>query len=210
MLGDILPDHRVDLFHLLMSRIEALEIQNYNLISIHEQYVNQLKGYIDDLGENLDTMIDIQMVLNQVYEAQAITKKFLAIRDTLNERDDFISKQKDFYRREKEKLDTSTLYNQNLDVLLCKDKFVELKQKPSAVKGDGDIDILLHDNYIVKTNNIRLRNILLNLLRDNNISNAPIDELNYLINSNCDVILSGDLLYMLNSQAKLIEDSLFK
>jgi hypothetical protein len=214
-LKDILPDHRIDLFHLLMNRIEALEIQNFNLIGLNEQYVNQIKEHIETLVDNLDTLLDIKNVINQVYDAQAITKNFIAVKDTLNERDDFIAQQRDLYIAEKDKLETTTLYNQNLDVLLCKDKRIELKGKKAVeVNQENDNkDILLHDNYILKTNNIRLRNLLIELLKENNNITAPgnlMEQLNYILNTNYDVMLSGDLMYLLNSQAKLIEDNLFK
>jgi hypothetical protein len=208
ILKDILPDHKIDFFNLLMSRIESLEIQNFNLIRLNEQYVNQIKTYIDVLVENLDTLTDMQNVVNQVYAAQAITKKFLAIRDTLNEKEDFITKQKNIYLDTKAKLECITLYNQNQDLLLCKDKHIELNKKSLGIS-TYDEDVLLHDNYILKTNNVRLRSLLIDILKENNI-NAAFEELNYHLNSNYDVILSGDLFYMLNSQAKLIEDNLFK
>jgi hypothetical protein len=196
-----------------MGRIEALEIQNYNLISYNAQCVEEMKSYIDDIVENLEILYDIQRVINQVYDTQAITKEFLIIRDTLNNKDDFIAKQKEAYLSEKEKLETSALYHQNMDVLLCKDKNLELNKQMTQENEDRGDDILLHDNYILKTNNIRLRNLLVDILKDNsnmNLSPNIIDELNYMMNTNYDVILSGDLLSLLNSQAKLIEENLFK
>ena len=49
----------------LGARVEALEFQNYILLSKHEKYSNLINNYIDELVEFIEVISDIKNVVNE-------------------------------------------------------------------------------------------------------------------------------------------------
>lgn len=133
VLSDLFPNVKFDLVKFLSARIEGLEMQNYSLITKNETLSNLTKNTIDELIEYYEVINDIRNVLNQVYEAQAITREFLIIRETLNSRSEYVTKQKDSYLYEKELLEKDTIKEKNIEVLLCKDKIMESRLNSNTI-----------------------------------------------------------------------------
>ena len=224
ILHEIFDKNKIPIISILCDRIEKLEIQNYSLISKNDLYIQMINSYIDELVEYYEVVYDIKNVLNQVYDASALTKEFLIIRETLNNKEDFLKKQKEIYIEEKNQLNSNKLKENNMDVILCKDKILEFKiTKTSNILDDKinyyeniskqtsfDFELIIKENNILKTYNIKLRNLLIDILKDNIIYLDPhmIKEINQIFNSQTELILADDLFYMLNSQAQLIENIL--
>lgn len=118
---------KFDFIRFLNQRIDALELQNFHLISKIEKNNMSMKNYINELNEFYEVISDIRNVVNQVYESQTLTTEFLIIRDTLNHRINYLIDQKEINSIEKEKIENDETKNLNLDLLLCKDKIIESK-----------------------------------------------------------------------------------
>jgi hypothetical protein len=209
----------VPIMNLLLNRIETLEIQNYHLVTKNESMTQMMIGYIDEIIEYYEVVLDIKNVLNQVYDAQTLTREFNIIRETLNNKNEYLKKQKEVFLDDKNQLLFNNVKEMNKDVLLCKDKIEEFKMDKIStildekinyydiVKGESNRDGLVHENHLLRFNNIRLRNLLMELLKDNAIFNESlVEQINNVLNNCFDIILAEDLFYMLNSQAKLIEN----
>jgi hypothetical protein len=118
---------KFDFIRFLNQRTDALELQNYHLISKIEKNNLSMKNYINELNEFYEVISDIKNVVNQVYESQTLTTEFLIIRDTLNHKINYLMDQKEINSAEKEKLENDETKELNLNMLLCKDKIVESK-----------------------------------------------------------------------------------
>ena len=77
------------------------------------------------------------------FEKQSLTKEFLIIRETLNTRDEFLSKQKKFFTAEKDKIYKELIKDLKYQVLLTNDKINENYIKLlDAEKVDGMTSLL--------------------------------------------------------------------
>lgn len=287
MLSDIFNNSGINTLHLLSNRIETLELQNFSLITKLEKMNQVMKDNLNELIEYGEVISDIKNVLNQVYDTQSLTTEFLIIRDTLNNRSNFLATQKENFLQEKEQLSIERYKQINLDILLCKDKITESKVKissnsnlnslnnnniPTSVQGSSKLNIsnvhqnlqnnrlleildekieiyenlknnlaqyedninnnkvrennintletnfacnmtenLLNENYILKTKNIKLRELASKIIKSKSFDINILDEeiitsLNEILNSKKDVVFCEDLFYMLKSQALLIEN----
>jgi len=115
----------VNFIRFLGSRVDALEFQNFKLISKHEKYSLLINNYIDELIEFIEVLSDIKNVVNQVFESQALTKEFLIIRETLNSRDEFLEKQKKYFFSEKEKITKELTQDLKYQTLITHDKITD-------------------------------------------------------------------------------------
>jgi hypothetical protein len=288
MLSEIFNNSGINTVQLLSNRIETLELQNFSLITKLEKMSQVMKDNLNELIEYSEVISDIKNVLNQVYESQSLTTEFLIIRDTLNNRSNFLTSQKENFLQEKERLANEGYKQLNIDILLCKDKITESKVKissssnpnnfnnyniPTPVPGSSKLNIsnisqnvqnnrlleildekieiyenlknnlaqyedyinynktrennniqntemnlacnmtenLLNENYILKTKNIKLRELVTKIIKSKSFDIDMIDEeivsdLNEILNSKKDVAYSEDLFYMMKSQALLLEN----
>lgn len=123
------PGTNFNVVNFLNQRIESLELQNYSLITKLEKFTINMTNYLNEMIEYSEVISDIKNVINQVYETQSLTTEFLIIRDTLNNRGEYLQNQKNQILEEKEKLTDDSYKQINMDILLCKDKMVESKLK---------------------------------------------------------------------------------
>lgn len=144
---------KFDFVRFLNQRIDALELQNFHLISIIEKNHISMKNYITELNEFYEVISDIRNVVNQVYESQALTTEFMIIRDTLNNKINYLNEQKQVNIAEKQRIEKDETKNLNLNMLLCKDKIVESKVYISNYGSNLKISGLNVSTYSNNNNN---------------------------------------------------------
>lgn len=154
ILSEIFNNDEVNFNRFLGSRVEALEFQNFKLLSKHEKYSVLINNYIDELVEFIEVISDIKNVVNQVFESQALTKEFLIIRETLNSRDEFLEKQKKFFLAEKEKISKELVTDVKYQILLTHDKITENYLKLLETERAEGMNALIIDK-IEELNNIK-------------------------------------------------------
>lgn len=130
MLRTIFPDSCLDLTKFLSDRVESLEFQNFNLLAKNQKYSYVIKNYIEELVEYSEVIVDIKNVLNQVFESQSLTREFLIIRETLNNRNDYLLRKKDEFLQHKESIESEMMVEQNNE-FLCNNKIAEFSLIPS-------------------------------------------------------------------------------
>ncbi len=182
--NNIINNEEVNFIRFLASRVDALEFQNYKLLSKHEKYSSLINNYIDELIEFIDVISDIKNVVNQVFDSQALTKEFLIIRETLNSRDEYLEKQKKFFASEKDKITKELTHDLKYQILLSHDKVTEnyLKLLESE-KNEGIINLLQEkiDELQNVKNNLALYEDFLQYKEENqiNLDNEGSNKNNY-------------------------------
>ena len=136
ILTEIFKDTNPDLAFILTNRIEALELQNYYLIHKNEVFSEMMKKYIDEIVEYYDVLCDIKNVINKVFDSQSFTAEFLIIKDTLNNRSQYLKNQKDYYLQEKKFINHNLIKQNNIDILFCKDKLAEIKVDAAIINNN--------------------------------------------------------------------------
>jgi hypothetical protein len=120
-------DSNMKLLKFLSNHVSGLEFQNYSLVSKIEKLKELIVRNFNELIEYSEVISDIKNVLNQVYDSQSITNEFIIIRETLNNRSNFLAQQKESFILEKEKIKNFFSKEKNTDMILCKDKLIESK-----------------------------------------------------------------------------------
>ena len=152
---------KIDFVRFLDQRIDALEHQNFNLITKLEKSNISIKNYINEINEFCEVISDIRNVVNQVYESQSLTTEFLIIRDTLNNKMNYIMDQKEINSGLKEKIEKDETKIQNMNLLLCKDKIVESKVNMSNYGAtNSKISALNASTYSNNINNNKLLELI--------------------------------------------------
>jgi len=235
-------DSKSKLLKFLSSHVNSLEFQNFKMVNKVDSLIESVTKYLNDLIEFSGVISDIKNVINQVYDSQSLTPEFLIIRETLNNRSNFLTKQKESFILEKDKVKRIFSKEKNSDLIQCKDKIVEsktssnYKEKILSEILDDKIEVyenlknnllnydeyiqkqeeetndikenLMHENYILKIKNIKLRDALVKLLENDKLNDEEhIEDINKIIHQKKDVIFTEDLFHILKSQALMLESN---
>ena len=151
---------KIDFVRFLDQRIDALELQNFHLITKIEKSNNSIKTYINELNEFCEVISDIRNVVNQVYESQSLTTEFLIIRDTLNNKMNYLMDQKEINFGVKERIEKDETKIQNMNLLLCKDKIVESKVNISNYGATNSKNSALNASTYSNNNNNKILELI--------------------------------------------------
>lgn len=173
-------NNNIDLIKFLSNKNQQLEFQNFYLISKCEKFSKIIKQQYEELIEYSEVLIDIKNVVNQVFESQSLTREFLIIRETLNNRNEYLNKRKEEFKLEVEEIEKEKkliLSNQ----VMTGDKILEMS---GVVKVD-QLDQILND----KIKN--LENLKLEIFEggeansnNNNVNNIKNNTYNELLKEN--------------------------
>lgn len=152
----IFPDATLDVTKFLTNRIESLEVQNFNLLAKNQKFSFMAKNYIEELVEYSEVIVDIKNVINQVFESQSLTREFLIIRETLNNRNDYLIRKKEEFLQHKENIENEMTIEQNNE-FLCNDKIAEYVQVPMKLHSPQTLMKLQEaiDEKIITFNNLK-------------------------------------------------------
>lgn len=161
---------------LLLNRIENLEYQNFFLINKIDYYIKVIGQLSDEVIEHIEIIGDIKNVLSKENRSDQFSKDFYSIKNTLNQKMSILNNKKDSINDLKNEIAQNDITLKNQNIILCKDKFVELKNE----RNSSSSKVSKNENKIMEIINVRLND--LNSLKD--ILNKYEDFVGYLQNEN--------------------------
>ena len=232
-----------NLLSFLFNRIDNLEYQNYYLTNKIEHYLNMILQSADEVCEYINVIGDIRSVLNLVPDNSKLSDDFFIIRDTLNKKESTLALQKEKMLERKTQISQNDLLYKNMNVILCKDKVYDMKDKCINIlnekinemeimknemtkyedyilylqsdKGCNNEDLFRNKNELImfngllKENNMKLRNVIVELLANVNgdiVGKDVMDKVFQVVNQvSVNGEMYGDVIDLLKTQAMFME-----
>jgi hypothetical protein len=197
----------------------------------------------DEVCEYINVIGDIRSVLNLVPDNSKLSDDFFIIRDTLNKKESTLVLQKERMLERKTQISQNDLLYKNMNVILCKDKVYDMKDKCINIlnekinemeimknemskyedyvlylqsdKGCNNEDLFRNKNELImfngllKENNMKLRNVIVELLANVNgdiIGKDVMDKVFQVVNQvSVNGEMYGDVIDLLKTQAMFME-----
>ena len=199
----ILDEHKgelnSELIKYLLDRIDKLEYQNFFLSSKIENLIIIMNQYIEELCEYIDIIFDLGNVINDIPDNiinQNLNEDFFIVRDTLNNKKDYLNKKYEEYNNFKNKLNTNDVLKNNEVLIMLGNKINDINNTIKDDKISNEYSKIIDEKIqkyenIMNPNNIEENKNFIDkeLLITNNILSKQNSELRQVIKD----ILANDI-----------------